>query len=186
MVGIGHIWDDDQSGLTYGDWTDERDAENAFCDFCARTGAFEVHRQVAGEPLWKRFTQAHQSVRADVLLMPSSRLLAAGWDCGAVVIEVKRSGEKIGHGCSQLIDYTNAAFFLPTGVAVVPAFGFLFPALKQHGRMASLMAHQRIGTAMIRYAKLELFCGECRALTVDDGGEISVGATDFGRKLGSR
>ena len=186
MVAIGHIWDSDQSGLTYGDWADERDAEDAFCAFCKDAGAFEVHRQVAGEPLWKRFTQAHQSVRADVLLLPLPALVSAGWGCGALVIEVKRSGEKIGHGCSQLIDYTNAVFFLPTGVAVVPAFGFLFPALKQHGRMASLMAHQRIGTAMIRYGKLELCCGECRVLTVGQSGEINVGATDFGRKLGSR
>lgn len=80
----------------------------------------------------------------------------------------------------------NSAFFLPSGVAVVPAFGFLFPALKQHGPLASVMAHQHLGTAVIQHGSLYLFCGESRVLTLGQDGLIDFGKTNFGRRLGAR
>jgi len=177
---------DGRLDVTCGDWTVESDAEDFFVQFVATTGMFRAHRQVFGEPLWKHFWQEHQAVKADVLLLPTRKLYDAGWRSGAIVIEVKRSGEKIGPGCNQLIDYTNSVFFLPSGVAVVPTFGFLFPAPKQHGPLASIMAHQHLGTAAIRHGSLNLFCGESRVLTLGQDGRIDIGNVNFGRKLGAR
>jgi len=187
MVDLRATWEpDDRLDVTCGDWAAESDAEDFLVQFVAATGMFRAYRQVFGEPLWKHFFQEHQAVKADVLLLPAGKLFDAGWRSGAIVVEVKRSGEKIGPGCNQLIDYTNSVFFLPSGVAVVPNFGFLFPALKQHGPLASVMAHQHLGTAAIHRGSLNLFCGESRVLTLGQDGRIDIGKLNFGRRLGAR
>ena len=187
MTDLTETWQPDgRLDVTCGDWTVESDAEDFLAQFLAATGMFRAYRQVFGEPLWKHFFQEHQAVKADVLLLPTEKLFNAGWRSGAIVVEVKRSGEKIGPGCNQLIDYTNSVFFLPSGVAVVPTFGFLFPALKQHGPLASVMAHQHLGTAVVQHGSLYLFCGESRVLTLCQDGRIDFGNVNFGRRLGAR
>lgn len=176
------------TAVTCGAWASEREAEDALVTFLLRSGLFHVYRQVAGRPLWTHCFQRTQDVRADVLLLPSAQLLRHGWTAGAIVVEVKRSGEKIGPACSQLVDYLNSLWWLPGtgGVGVVPAFGFLFPAHKQHGPLASVMAHQHIGTAVFRRDWLHCFCGEHRVLSIGPAGEVRPGLTRFGQKTGSR
>ena len=112
MADLARIWNTcagPDPATTFGPWPDERAAEDALVAFLAAAGLFAVYRQVVGRPLWTHCFQQPQDVRVDVLLVPSARLLEAGWDAGAVIIEVKRPGEKIGPGCSQLIDYMNSA-----------------------------------------------------------------------------
>jgi len=171
--------------LTLGSWATEQDAEDWFVTFAQRSRLFRVYRQVWGEPLCKHHFQKSSSLRADVLLFPTSTLLAAGWGAGCVVVEVKRSGEKLGPGLNQLLDYMNTAWFVPGG-AVVPSFGFLFPAPKQHGALASLMAHQHIGTAAAHREWVRLLCGEARVLQFAANGQFELGQLDFGRKIGAR
>lgn len=191
MPDLAHIWDgqgEPDVTVTCGSWEDERAAENDLATVLQAAGLFHVYRQVVGRPLWTHCFQHPQDVRADMLLMPTARLIGAGWTAGATVIEVKRSGQKIGPGCNQLIDYLNSAWWLPDsgGVAVVPAFGFLFPAHKQHGPLASVMAHQHIGTACFYEGALYCYCGESPVLTLSAAGEVRLGRLDFGLKAGAR
>lgn len=172
--------------ITGGNWQTEHDAEEALVQFLENTNLFVVYRQVAGEPLWKHHFQEHNAVRADLLLFPSQSLIASGWRSGAVVIEVKRSGEKIGPGLNQLIDYTNSSFYIDGGVAVMPSFGFLFPAPKQAEAVASIMAHQHLGTATLEADTLHLYCGESRILSICADGSMRLGKVQVGRRLGRR
>jgi len=102
------------------------------------------------------------------------------------VIEIKRSGKKIGAGLNQAIDYTNTAFYIDGGVAVVPTFAFLFPVPKQAEALASIMAHQHLGSAFFAHGSLHLYCGESRILSLSDEGEIRLGHVAIGRRLGAR
>jgi hypothetical protein len=172
--------------ITQGDWTTEKAAQG---DLVARLRAsqlFAVYEQAPGTPLWKHYFQESKDLRADVLLLPTDRLLEQRWQGGAIVIEVKRSGEKIGPGLNQLIDYTNAVFFVEGNIAVVPSYGFLFPICQQAGAVASLMAHQHIGSASIERDVLHLYCGHSRVISIPDAGEVRLGNLNFGRRLGSR
>ncbi len=178
--------DSTSRNITAGSYRSEKAAEEDLLRFLKTTRAFVVYQQLPGEPLWKHHFQIPKSVRADLFLLPSRRLIDAGWQGGAVVIEVKRSGEKIGPGLNQLIDYTNAAFYVEGQVAVVPSFGFLFPVLPQGEAVASVMAHQHVGTAMIERGVLKLWCGESRILSLWEAGNIRLGNADIGRGLGRR
>jgi len=171
---------------TCGNWVTEKQAEDDLVSMIDATDAFYIYRQVAGEPLWKHHFQSPQQVRCDVLLLPAPKLLDLGWHGGAIVIETKKSGVRFGPGLSQLVDYTNSAFYLSGGVAVVPTFGFLFPVQKQHGPLASVMAQQHIGAAEVSYGRLVLSCGESNVLTISRAGEVKVGTVNFGRRLGAR
>lgn len=175
-------------GTTTGNWSQEHEAEAFLSDFLETTGLFCVYRQVRGCPLWAHSFQDRQDVRADLLLLPSTRLVSAGWTGGAIVIEVKRSGEKIGPACNQLVDYLNSAWRVPEtgGVLVVPAFGFVFPAHRQGGPLASIMAHQHIGTAGMDREWLDCHCGHSRVISIRRSGEFRLGRLNFGLKLGSR
>lgn len=171
--------------LTCGPWQTEAEAEADLVRFLQYTQAFVIYRQVIGEPLWKHHFQQFQSVRADLLLLPDQRLIACAWQSGAIVIETKRSGKKIGPGLNQAIDYTNTAFYIDGGVAVVPTFAFLFPAPKQAEAVASIMAHQHLGSAFFDRGSLHLYCGG-RILSLSEGGDIRLGRLTIGRRLGSR
>lgn len=82
--------------------------------------------------------------------------------------------------------YTNAAFYIDGGVAVVPTFAFLFPVPKQAEALASIMAHQHLGSAFFSHDSLHLYCGESRILSLLDDGEVRLGRMDIGRRLGAR
>lgn len=173
------------TSLTTGCWATEQQAEEYFTSFVQHSGLFIVRRQIPGSPLWKHPFQQIKQFRADVLLFPREELLRAGWTQGAIVIEVKRSGEKIGLGLSQLLDYVKAGWFTRSCV-VIPTFGFLFPAPKQHGPLASVMSQQRIGTIDVPNNAMKLLCGESRVLTFTREGTFEIGALSFGRKAGAR
>jgi hypothetical protein len=188
LASIWNAWPGPDLAVTWGPWPDERAAEDELVAFLEASRLFVVYRQVVGRPLWTHCFQAPQGVRADLLLIPSERLLKAGWEGGAIVIEVKRPGEKIGPGCSQLIDYMNSAWRLPEsgGVMIVPSFGFLFPARKQQGPLASVMAHQHVGTACLDHDWLHCWCGESRVLSITAAGNVRLGRLDFGHRVGAR
>jgi len=172
--------------LTAGDWPSESAAEEDLLRFLESTKAFAIYRQIPGEPVWKHHFQRFKTLRADLLLLPNCRLVAVGWHGGAIVLEVKRSGEKIGPGLNQLIDYVNAVFAVEGGMAIKPSFGFLFPAHTQGQAVASFMAHQHVGTAMIEHGTLKFWCGETRILSITEAGEIRLGNVEIGRRLGRR
>ncbi|MBI5725045.1 MAG: hypothetical protein HZA50_13875 [Planctomycetes bacterium] len=177
--------EDIHEALTCGNWQTEEQAEQFFIEFVNATGLFGVYRQIEGVALWKHHFQKYNGLRADVLLFPSAKLAAAGWASGCIVVEIKRSGEKIGPGISQLLDYMNAAWRLPGG-SVIPSFGFILPAIKQHGPLASVMSHQHVGTAFPDRDAIKFQCGELTVLRAYRDGRVQLGGLDFGLKTGSR
>jgi len=174
-----------QRNVTCGQWATEPEARDELERFIRANGAFRTYR---GEPLWKHHfqTQDKENFRADLLLLPNDPVIEAGWNDGAIVIEVKRSGKKIGRGISQLIDYMNGTFYIEGGIAVVPSWGFLFPAVKQAEAIASVMAQQRLGTVTLKHGELDFYCGETRVLSIGGPGDVRLGKRDIGRRLGAR
>lgn len=171
---------------TTGTWEREEDAQNFFRDFITQAGLFQVHREVPGWPVWDRTRKPAHSFRADFLLVPGEKF--QNYPIGAIVIEVKRSGENIGPGLNQLLDYMNSIWVLDRGVRITPSLGFLFPANSPGGSIASLMAHQRIGAASYspRREAIFLYCGPCRVLTISRQGYFKPGTLAFGEKMGAR
>jgi len=163
----------------------EVDLEDRLAAFLEGTGLFRLFRQVMGRALWAPSPAAGR-VRADVLVVASRRGLAAGWRAGPILFEVKRPGRAIGPGLCQLMDYLACAWRLSNGVEILPAFGFLFPAEKQHGPLASVMAQNRVGTSDLGPGGLVCWAGEQRVVTVREDGTLRLGAMDIGKKFGAR
>lgn len=163
----------------------EADLEDRLATFLEGTGLFRVFRQVMGRALWAPSPAAGR-VRADVLVVASRRGLEAGWRAGPILFEVKRPGRAIGPGLCQLMDYLACAWRLPNGIEILPAFGFLFPADKAHGPLASVMAQHRVGTSDLGPGGLTCWAGEQRVVTVREDGTLSAGQTCVGRKFGGR
>ena len=169
----------------------EAEVEERLAAFLDSTGLFRVFRQMMGRALWRPCPAAGR-VRADVLVLASRGGLQAGWRAGPILFEVKRPGRPIGPGLCQLMDYLACAWRLPNGIEILPAFGFLFPADKQHGALASVMAQNRVGTCRLRGDELTLWCGEQRIVTVGTpgpghgDGTLRVGQVCVGAKFGAR
>lgn len=174
--------------MAQGPWDDERETQRWLVEYLNGTGLFYVYEQVKGVPLFTHPSQQHHSLRADILVLPSEKLYREGWRDGAIVFEVKRPGEKIGRGLSQLIDYVNSVWYMSDGVMVVPSFGFLFWAVSTGGPLASIMSQQRIGTADLnRNDELELRCGQQTVMRFDMCGHVvKKGNLNFGHRIGSR
>jgi hypothetical protein len=87
---------DTWNGSTKGNFRTEIEAEDFVCDSIAVNTWFSVYRQVKARPLFSHPAKSSiaEKYRFDVLLLPSSKIISLGWDRGAVVIEVKKSGVK--------------------------------------------------------------------------------------------
>jgi len=163
----------------------EAEIEDRLAAFLEGTGLLRVFRQVMGRALWSPSPAAGR-VRADVLVVASRRGLEAGWRAGPILFEVKRLGRPTGPGLCQLMDYLGCAWRLPNGIEILPAFGFLFPARKVHGPLASVMAQNRVGTCRLSRDELTCWCGEQRVVTLGADGALRVGQTSVGAKFGAR
>ena len=172
--------------LTYGDWQVEAELEDELVGLLGQLGCFEIHRQIPGRPLYLHHFKPLQEVRADLLLIPGEKLLKAGWHEGVIVVEVKRSGERIAPGLAQVADYLACGFTLPSGVVVVPSYGFLFPVEIQRRTVAGLMLQGRTGGLRYAGGTLEFHCGEFLILSLSLERGISVNPQSFGRKTGAR
>ena len=173
--------------ITTGSWDTEAAAEKELVAFLQETGLFYVYQQVKGVPLSMCHFKEYQNYRADVLVLPSEKLMANDWSDGAIIFEVKRSDEKIGPAISQLWDYLNSAWSIIGGVAVVPTYAFIFSAAQQFEAVASVMAQNHIGTAQIIDGQLHLYCGHQLVMRVWRNGMIDrIGKHNFGKKTGSR
>ncbi len=184
------------------------------------SGLFHVYSEVTGVLMQPQVAQANESVhrcRINRVLIPARKLIDAGWDHGAVGIEIKSSEmSNDGKVLSQVLDYRRCAWTLPSqhgsvrvwldwififpnrrcawtlpsqhgSVRVWLDWIFIFPMRKEHGSLASLMAHNRFGTAnSSQYVWLHLQCGEETVLRIGHDGEIRIGRNHSGRKVGSR
>ena len=174
--------------LTTGDWRDETASTAALDRVLSELGLWKVYREVSGVLLQPRPYQAAQrGLRIDRLLLPTTRLLDLGWTHGAIGIECKRSGVKIGPPLAQLVDYSRAVWVLPeNGIRVWCDWVFLWSMERQHGPLASFLAQNRIGCARSNgWNRLQLKCGETNLIRITDD-DIQIGAGVVGTKVGSR
>jgi hypothetical protein len=183
LNGITNKVSDDN--VTCDTFTTEEAAEEWIHEFLISTKRFSVYPQTMGVPIFRHHNQDWKDVRCDLLAIP---LGASGVDVGVLVVEVKRSGIKIGPGISQIMDYLHSVFQVRNSIGVIPTIGFLFPCNKQHGAVASWMQHQHIGTANRNWKNgLVFFVGEQRVLEFDSSGNLEFySPLKSGKKMGAR
>jgi hypothetical protein len=170
---------------TCGQFDTEKQAEDWLCGFLESTKSFKLYRQLDGFPVFRHHMQQMQNIRCDILALPINDQITTG----AIVIEVKRSGEKIGPGLSQLQDYLRSVFPVKNAICVAPTIGFLFPCPKQHRAAASWMQHQHLGTVFQAdiSGNLMFFTGEERLIEFNNDGSLRFSrASKCGRGMGSR
>lgn len=164
----------------------EEDAQKWFVDKMQETNCFEVYGQCYGYRVFKSYLQEEQNTfKADAILIPTCSKITIG----AIAVEIKKSGEKIGPGLSQLKDYLQCVFPVGNNIGVMPAFGFLFPCPTQHEATASWMQHQRIGNICIDTNRqlISFHIGEQELLRFDGVGRlVKCVEPRSGRKSGSR
>lgn len=178
-----------QQIYTGGDFESEADAWDAFDRIILANKAFRMHREVEGEYLQPRIDTEEKSPRIDRILIPLGAAVEAGWVDGAIGIEGKRSGKKIGRLISQAMDYTRAAFCLksgPPGLTLLLKWVFVFPVEREVGDLESIMAQNRIGCATVYNRGIRFTCGGSNALVLGEDGTVAAKQLPMGRKRGSR
>lgn len=120
--------------------------------------------------------------------MPKQRVLEAGWRLGAVGIEAKASGLKIGPVIAQAMDYARAVFTLPTSrIRVQLSWVFIWPLDTVYGDVASLMANHCIGELKGNsYLVLQFRSIGISMLEFGNDGVPVVCNLNRGKKVGSR
>lgn len=187
--------------LTSGPWQTEAEALAALDAILARCGLFTVVAEAAGVIMQLRPDQADEMAREgkgdgegkglrvylDRLLLPGPELVAAGWHHGAIGIEAKRPGEKIGQPLAQMLDYGRSVFRSPAGGWVWPSWIFLWHLDTQYGPVASMMAQSRLGSACRYRRGIDFNSGGGRVLTIGAAGDFTIGkAVRNGKRTGSR
>jgi len=122
-------------------------------------------------------------------LIANPRLVGLGWRHGAIGVEIKKSGVKIGGPIAQAMDYSRAVWTLPTagGIRVWLDWIFIWPMPKQSGPLASVLAQNRIGSASAdRWTRLYFKSGEANIIKINNDGPPELGAASNGRSVGSR
>lgn len=179
----------DDCQTTLGSWQDEKAAESALDAILGEhANLWNVESEVWGRLIQPSVGQADQAVRIDRVLTPKADLINLGWKHGAIGIECKRSGEKIGPAIAQAADYSRSLFELQKNhVRVWLNMVFIWPMSAQHGALASILYQQRIGSAYSHnWTKLRLKVGEHGVLRIGRDGVVEVGGAPTQRKVGSR
>jgi hypothetical protein len=175
--------------LTCGNWMDEDASKAAFDDLVGRTECFQVYPEVRGHYVQPRIGCDGKSFpQIDRLLVPTKRLIAAGWVHGPIGVEIKRSGMKLGHLLCQSLDYSRSVWHFKPGYHVMCEFVFVWPVEKQAGDIASIMAQNRVGTAWAgsNWAPLRFAVGEQIVLDFDESMCPRPREVKSGTKVGSR
>lgn len=172
---------------TIGSWASEADSAAALDRMLETLDLWHVHKEVPGVLTHPRPRQIDRTVRIDRILIPNTRLCALGWTHGAIGIEIKRSGMKIGHPIAQAMDYGRSVWSLPAGIKVWLDFVFIWPMPPQHGPVASILAQNRIGSAYTdQWNPFRLRAGQETLMEIRSDGAIAIGHVSAGRKVGSR
>jgi hypothetical protein len=168
----------------YGAWATEDDAAVDFDRRVAESGLFKSHPEVSGFYLASRVHRQPKSARIDRILFPTPKLREAGWTM-PIGVELKRSGEHLGHAVAQAIDYTYAAFDV-RGTYVHLEMIFLWPLQRQGGAIKSVMTQNGIGEAFEGRSDLLVFHAEHSLIRAKPDGDVEVRAHVAARKVGSR
>jgi hypothetical protein len=177
-----------QQVLTGGEFETEADSWAHFDRMVDNSGALRMHKEVCGEYLQPRYDTEDKGARIDRILIPLQKAIEAGWADGAIGIEGKRSGMKIGKLISQAMDYTRCCWELkhPPGMLVMVRWVFVFPVDNPKGDLESLMAQNRIGYITPFNRRLAFSCGASHGIVIHDDGQVEAKQLPMGRKRGSR
>lgn len=166
----------------------EADAAKTFDALMAErlSECFRVYPEVRGTFTQPRPGQVDKAVRIDRVLVPTAAAREMGWAHGAIGVEIKRSGTKLGPWLAQAMDYVRSVFEVG-GVLIQPGAVFLWPCEKQFGPIESVMVHNRVGTVTSsRWNPLLFQFGGETVLRVTHEGAIEMNDRGSGRKVGSR
>jgi len=132
---------------TCGDYLTEADAAAAF-DELAPCDMFDVATEVSGALRWPLHGQeVGTRVRIDRVLVPTQRTLDAGWEHGAIGVEIKKSGVKAGKSLNQMFDYLRSTFTI-AGQQMQLGYAVLWPYRGPEGGVLSSIFHgQRLAYA---------------------------------------
>lgn len=173
---------------TDGDWPDEDQAKAELDRRLSLCGLFQSFPEVTGEYTQPRYQAERKDPRIDRLLIPTARLVTAGWRYGVVGVECKKSGMKLGPVVAQCQDYGRAVFKSPrSGISVTCEWVFIWPLEKPRGDIASVMTQNRIGGLWGSGYNLLNFHSACGSiLRVTDAERFDIGKVTAGRRTGSR
>jgi hypothetical protein len=171
--------------VTAGDWLTELESASALDERLAACQLFVGYEEIAGVLVAPRPDQVNKTVRIDRVLLPTRRLREAGWGLGAIGIEIKRSGEKIGPPLAQAMDYVRAAWRVD-GLWIQLGAVFVWPIDKQYGPLTSVLTHNRVGTAEYSPYRLLRLRLDQVVLDVTDPFVFRVAEYGSGTKVGAR
>lgn len=181
--------------LTSGNYETEAESEAAidvFLDAACALGYWSVYRE---QPLYPVCEPSHRTkrvrYRADRLVVITSKMASLGWSRGDFVVEIKRSGERIGRPLCQLLDYKGAKAVSPSGRVLLPGCGFLFPCTSLYGPLGSISEQLLLGTANVGWCRetLAFSFGNSQAMWIERDGKVVVcaaGKGSSGKKGGNR
>lgn len=178
--------------LTGGEFENEPAAWEWFDAMIDRSKSFRNCKEVRGTYIQPRIDTDEKDARIDRVLIPLKPAIEAGWGDGAIGIEGKKSGTKIGKLISQAMDYTRCVWELEEhhssvpGLLLMTRWVFIYPVDRIVGDIESIMAQNRIGYVRISSRMLAFSCGGTNGITIDAGGLIDVKQLPMGRKRGSR
>lgn len=173
---------------TLGEWATEAGSAAALDTVLDGSGLWTVYREVPGTYAQPRPIQDDKNPRIDRVLVPTKRLIMLGWCRGVIGIEIKKSGTKIGPIISQALDYSRAVWSLPSGgIRVWLDWVFIWPMPEQLRTVGSILSQNCIGSASYDdNSRLLLKAGGQTVLRLRRAGEVEIGDTTNGRKVGSR
>jgi hypothetical protein len=146
---------------------------------------FSLYHEVEGEILQPRTGTEDKKVRIDFVIVPKQKAIQEGWSMGAVGIELKKSGTKIGRQVCQAMDYTRAAFQMTGGILINLSWVFIGPSDTVMGDLGSVMAQNRIGVCCFKSGRFALKTGSANILNFSEG-VVKLLNIRTGGKVGSR
>ena len=174
--------------VTGGNFTNERQGTLRLLELLRPTKAFHIYSEVPGVLLQPRPGTTQLGVRCDILLTPTKLLLDAGYHSGAICVECKASGKKIGPAICQAMDYARSAFSVPvSNIRVVPSYCFIWHMGALYDGMGSVTCQHNVGSLCEHHGSLRFLLPGGQFLGFDEAGDlVKLRTPTSGRKAGSR
>jgi len=174
--------------VTGGNFTNERQGTLRLLELLRPTKAFHIYHEVSGTILQPRPGTTQLGVRCDLLLTPTKHLLDHGYHSGAICIECKANGKKIGPAICQAMDYARSAFSLPSSnIRVVPSYCFVWHMGALYDGMGSITCQHNVGSLCEHRGSLRFLLPGGQFLGFDETSQIvKVRTPTSGRRAGSR
>lgn len=174
---------------TSGPWLDEPMALADLDSRLAECGQFRVFREVEGYLQQPRAgAEEKETMRVDRILIPNQSLVDLGWCYGAIAIEGKAPGKKLGAVVCQCLDYSRTVWEIGKGkMWMMCPWTFIWHVSEFAGDIASVMTQHRIGGACYNTRdRLVLKHAAGALLRIDESGSVLIGHARCGMKAGSR